>query len=241
MGQKTALITGCSRGIGYGLVMEFLKRDFRVIATCRNPEKAIDLGTILEQHKQFPAISLDVASSESISRCLKAVKEKGVEKIDILVNNAGVSNKNHPDDASTDVDRKEFLDIFNVNVGGCLEMTNVCLPLIQASQSEETPIVINISSSLGSMVESPRFTTTSYQCSKAAVNMLTKCQAAATPSVKFVAIHPGWVQTDMGSAKNRSPPVTVEESANGIIDGAIKLPMEDSGAFISWQGNKLPY
>ena len=73
-------------------------------------------------------------------------------------------------------------------------MTNVCLPLLQASQSEGSPIVINISSSLGSMVESPRFTTTSYQCSKAAVNMLTKCQAAATPSVKFVAIHPGWVR-----------------------------------------------
>ena len=50
-------------------------------------------------------ISLDVGSSESISKCLKAVKEKGVEKIDILINNAGVSNKNHPDDASTDVDR----------------------------------------------------------------------------------------------------------------------------------------
>ena len=50
-------------------------------------------------------ISLDIACSESISRCLKTVKEKGVQKIDILVNNAGVSNKNHPDDASTDVDR----------------------------------------------------------------------------------------------------------------------------------------
>ena len=72
-------------------------------------------------------------------------------------------------------------------------MTNVFLPLIQKEAASETPIVINISSSLGSMMESPRFTTTSYQCSKAAVNMLTKCQAAATPSVKFVAVHPGWV------------------------------------------------
>ena len=89
--------------------------------------------------------------------------------------------------------RKEFLDIFNINVGGCLEMTNVFLPLVQKEAASATPIVINISSSLGSMMESPRFTTTSYQCSKAAVNMLTKCQAAATPSVKFVAIHPGWV------------------------------------------------
>ena len=56
MGQKTVLITGCSRGIGYGLVMEFLKRNFQVIATCRSPEKATDLGKTLEQHKQFPAI-----------------------------------------------------------------------------------------------------------------------------------------------------------------------------------------
>ena len=57
------------------------------------------------------------------------------------------------------------------------------------------------------------------------------------PIIYFIAK----VQTDMGSAKNRSPPVTVQESANGIIDGAIRLPMEDAGAFISWQGNKLPY
>ena len=50
-------------------------------------------------------ISLDVASSKSIAQCLKTVRDRGVEKIDILVNNAGVSNKNHPDDASIDVDR----------------------------------------------------------------------------------------------------------------------------------------
>ena len=86
--------------------------------------------------------------------------------------------------------------MFNVNVAGCLEMTNGCLPFLQKQGHEEqtnTPIVINISSTLGSMEASPRFTTTSYQCSKAAVNMLTKCQAAASPSIKFVAVHPGWV------------------------------------------------
>ena len=45
----------------------------------------------------------------------------------------------------------------------------------------------------------------------------------------------------MGSAKNRSPPVTVQDSANGIIDVAMKLPMEESGSFISFQGDKIPY
>ena len=115
MAQKTVLITGCSRGIGHGLVIEFLKKNFRVIATCRNPEKATDLLKTLEQHKQFPAIPLDVASSESITQCLKAVKEKGVEKIDVLVNNAGVSNRNHPDDAATNVDRWVHISAFSEN------------------------------------------------------------------------------------------------------------------------------
>ena len=49
--------------------------------------------------------SCDIASSESIQQCFKMVKEYGVNKLDILVNNAGVSNRNHPDDVATDVDR----------------------------------------------------------------------------------------------------------------------------------------
>ena len=90
--------------------------------------------------------------------------------------------------------------MYNINVAGCLDMTNTFLPLLKHAkqdgsdnQKNREAIVINISSLLGSS-KSIRFTTTSYQCSKAAINMLTKCQAAATPTVKFVAIHPGWVR-----------------------------------------------
>ena len=92
--------------------------------------------------------------------------------------------------------REEFVDIFNINVAGCLEVTNAFLPFLKsaANKGEDgTPMVINISSLLGSSGGSNRFSTTSYQCSKAAVNMLTKCQAASAPTIKFVAMHPGWV------------------------------------------------
>ena len=80
-------------------------------------------------------------------------------------------------------------------------MTQAFLPFLK--KSTKNPRVINISSGLGSMSSSPRFSTTSYQCSKAAVNMLTKCFAYDAKDIIFVAMHPGWVQTDMGSAKNR--------------------------------------
>ena len=56
--RGTVLITGCSRGIGLGLVKEYLNRNFRVIATCRNPESAMELKAILDQNKQFPVIRL---------------------------------------------------------------------------------------------------------------------------------------------------------------------------------------
>ena len=80
-------------------------------------------------------------------------------------------------------------------------MTNTFLPMLKSTQCDQhedvgkgaEAIVINISSTLASLTEAPRYATTSYQCSKAAVNMLTKCQADAVPTVKFVAVHPGWV------------------------------------------------
>ncbi len=86
-----------------------------------------------------------------------------------------------------------------------------------------------------------RFSTTSYQCSKAAVNMLTKCFADDCPDMTFVAMHPGWVQTDMGSSKNRRPPVPVEESAQKVIAVAHGVTKQESGTFWSFTGEKCQY
>ena len=117
-------------------------------------------------------------------------------------------------------------------------ITQAFLPLLEKSND---PKVINISSGLGSCTASPRFSTTGYQCSKAALNMLTKCFADEVKNVTFVAIHPGWVQTDMGNSKNRQAPVTIEESAKGVLDVASSLPREKSGSFYSFEGNVIPY
>ena len=71
--------------------------------------------------------------------------------------------------------------------------------------------------------------------------MLTKCFSQEITDLTFVAMHPGWVQTDMGSAKNRQPPLTVPESAKGILDVANSIAKSNSGSFWGFDGQKLPY
>ena len=71
--------------------------------------------------------------------------------------------------------------------------------------------------------------------------MLTAAFANEVKDVVFASIHPGWVQTDMGSAKNRKPPVTTEQSAQGILNTVEKLNKSESGTFWSFEGKKLPY
>jgi NAD(P)-dependent dehydrogenase (short-subunit alcohol dehydrogenase family) len=237
--QKIALITGCSRGLGLGLVQEYIGRGYRVIATCRSPEKATLLKNLLSQHGQDDALPLNVADVASIKACHSLVVAQAVAHLDVLVNNAGISNKDHPDDLATSTNPVEFNQIMNTNVTGAMVLTQTFLPLLLKSTDE--PRVINISSGLGSKTASPRFTTTSYQCSKAALNMLTKCFADEVKEVAFVAIHPGWVQTDMGSCNNRKPPVSVEDSAKGVVSVAHGLAADKSGTFIGFDGQVIPY
>ena len=73
------------------------------------------------------------------------------------------------------------------------------------------------------------------------MNMLTQAFANEVRDVVFACIHPGWVQTDMGSSKNRKPPVTTEQSAEGILNTVEKLDKSESGTFWSFEGKKLPY
>ena len=64
--SQTVLITGASRGLGLGLVKQFLSHGYRVIATCRNPSQATDLCEALKNANQSPPLALDVASDESV-------------------------------------------------------------------------------------------------------------------------------------------------------------------------------
>ncbi|KAK2718284.1 C-signal-like isoform X6 [Artemia franciscana] len=234
--MKTVLITGSSRGIGLGLVKEYVKNGYKVVATCRDPETASDLKSTLAETNQPSAIALDVASDDSIFKAAEEVS-KIVDSIDILINNAGVAAKNHPNDPAIGVDREDALRVYSTNVIGPLKVTEAFLPLLRKGNEKK---VVIISSLLGSIANCKGGRTT-YSCSKAAVNMATMCLSREVTDLTFATLHPGHVQTDMGSSGGRSAPVTVEESALGMYNVISKLKMEDSGLFCDWNGCKLPW
>ncbi|KAJ7398623.1 hypothetical protein BTVI_123464 [Pitangus sulphuratus] len=78
------------------------------------------------------------------------------------------------------------------------------------------------------------------QVTKAAQNMVTRCLAAELQDkgILCVAIHPGWVKTDMGTEK---APLRVEQSVRGILTVLGSLSQDASGAFLDWEGNCLPW
>ena len=236
---EIVLITGASRGIGLGLVKEFLSQGLQVLATCRNPGAALELSKVLADANQEPAFSLDVTSDLSIAN-LKSYLELKSLVVKHLINNAGISTPGHPVEDPDSIVRKEMLDVFNTNVAGVARVTEACGVLTNGSGGK----VINISSGMGSVertLTSGSYYATSYRCSKAAVNMLTACFSLQFPDTYFTMIHPGWVQTDMGGSGGRTADISVEESAQGIYNVFKNLDNSKSGKFVDWNGIEIPF
>jgi len=107
-------------------------------------------------------------------------------------------------------------------------------------KSTNVPKVVNVSSILGSIAKTIG-NLTSYSVSKAALNMLTACYAQSVKDIVFIPLHPGWVDTDMGRSGGQQPPLTPAESIKGIISVIAKLNLEQSGKYLQYNGEILPW
>jgi len=107
--METVVITGANRGIGLGLVQVFLAKNARVIAACRNPEKAQALRD-LAAHSALEILPLDVADGASITAFIAALAGK---PIDILINNAGTLGGDKQ--SASNMDYEAWTEAFTVN------------------------------------------------------------------------------------------------------------------------------
>jgi NAD(P)-dependent dehydrogenase (short-subunit alcohol dehydrogenase family) len=228
------LITGANRGIGLALVREYLDAGWRVFATCRAPDRADDLRALCDAYDdRLSIVALDVVDEASIQRAGDVIREE-TDTLDALINNAGVFPKGERPGA---LDADEMLYAFHVNAIGPVMVGQEMLDPLRAA---ENPRVVNVTSQLGSLARKRSGGDYSYTASKAALNMLTKALAydLRREGIIVVAIHPGWVQTDMGGVGATLAP---EESARRIREIVDGLTPDDAARYLQVNGDDLPW
>lgn len=234
MDRKHCLVTGANRGLGLELVSQLLSRQRHVVATCRHPGKATALNRLAGEHPgRLHVLPLDVTDARSRDALLRELPSVTDEApLHLLINNAGVlrGGERFGEVAAADLDTS-----FHTHAAGPFLLTQVLAPRLA-----EGAVVANISSEIGSIALRREFRTPSYAIGKAAQNMATSLlsQALAPRHIKVVALHPGWVRTDMGGD---NAALSVAESAHGLLHVIDHLAPEDSGRFLDWQGRPLPW
>ncbi|OSC97327.1 NAD-P-binding protein [Trametes coccinea BRFM310] len=233
--QYTWLITGCSRGIGLGLTRKLLEDPANfIIATCRNPEKAVDLEALKDTAKgTLHILKLDVDDLDGIRNSVKEVSEiLGDRGLDYLVNNAAVNQKI---DTAFSMDVEGWGAVFKTNVVAPALLGQVYLPLIEKSNKKT---IVNVSSSLGAFGYGYGELWASYAITKTGLNMLTYKQRAERPDLMVVCLCPGWVKTDLGTD---DAPLDLEDSVSAVAKVLTSLKPEDNGRLVNYKHELVPW
>jgi NAD(P)-dependent dehydrogenase (short-subunit alcohol dehydrogenase family) len=229
----TVVITGANRGLGLALARQHLAHGATVIGGCRNPAAATNLTEAGAE-----ALQLDTGSGESIAAFAKAI---GDRPVDLLYNNAGIDARAVGADdgarGALDITEAQFRSVMDVNVLGPMLMVQSLAANLQATGGK----IVNVSSQVGSIEVAQKIgRDVSYNSSKAALNMLTlkQSQVLRPLGVTVIAIHPGWVRSDMGGSGADLDPA---ESAAGIVKLVEGLSLDRTGSFFQWDGSIHPW
>jgi NAD(P)-dependent dehydrogenase (short-subunit alcohol dehydrogenase family) len=211
-----AFVTGAGKGLGLSFARVLLSKGYRVVAGYLGSRDSLD--ALPGDGRLFP-VSLDV-SSEGI-------------------NNAGV----FPPDSDAGIETLDFGGFhgcFDVNSLGPLRVIREFLPLLERG---EMKTLVTVSSEAGSIGACERRDTYAYCMSKAALNMAMRIafNALSPKGYSVLIVHPGWLQTDMGRAGGREPPVPPDTSAADIVGLAETRREELSGRLVDHEGVPMPW
>lgn len=221
------VITGSNRGIGLEFVRQYLERGDHVYAGVRQPDKADALMELAKQYGERLKIgACDIRSDASVKAFAESLGDVG---IDMLINNAAVSGQI---DGFFTTDLDDALTTYDTNTLGTIRVTRALMPHLRRSSLKK---IVNISTNVASIGDTTSEIFLGYRMSKVAINMVTKvlAQVLAEEGFTVMAVHPGWVSTDMGGPM---APTTPEQSVRGMIAQIDLRGTGDSGTFFDFKG-----
>lgn len=231
----TAVVTGAGRGLGRAFAKQLVDEGYSVIGTARKPDKYEFLS-----RDGVIAFPLDIGSEDSIAR-FGALLPDLASSVELLVNCAGINSmSNGPFSKESslrlgELEQESLVNQLRVNAVGPLLLVQEMLPVLA-----EGARILNVSSWLGSISIKKSGGNYGYAASKAALNMMNRALAGDLKErgVISVVMNPGWVRTNMGGEKAKLSP---EESVDGMLSTLRAATLDDSGAFLQWDGSEHPW
>lgn len=189
MNNRTAFVTGASRGIGRVCALALADCGARVIVAARSLDKLEEVASeIRAKGKEAFTVAIDMTSQDSIKEAF-ATAAKDFGRVDILVNNAAITK----DGLALRMKKDDWDSVIQTNLtGSFLAIQQV----LHGMMKERWGRVINISSVVGEMGNPGQ---ANYVASKAGLIGLTKAlaQEMASRNITVNAIAPGFIETDM--------------------------------------------
>ncbi|MFI5735125.1 SDR family oxidoreductase [Kribbella sp. NPDC051587] len=248
------LVTGASKGIGLEFVRQYASAGHHVIATCRAPCEAAELRSVANEFPRVDLAQLDVTADEDISEIAKRLRG---DRLDLLVNNAG--QYGYLSTSLADLDRDEWLRMFDVNCIGPARLTGALLPALRLSSRAQ---VVGISSVKASIERNAMGAFYAYRSSKSGLNAVLRSLAIDLQEdrISVFALSPGWVDRgskpmtgiDLRERLARAKRWRAEfgdfsarqgltDAVGGMIVLLERLTFADSGGFFDHLGHPLPW
>ena len=233
--MKTVLITGANKSIGFETARILAKQGYFVYLGSRDLERGAAAVAKLNADglTQIQAIQIDVCDKASIKAAAETISAKS-GSLDVLINNAGIPGT-FPQTPST-IPTEEIREVFNTNFFGVIDVTTTFIELLKKSA---TPVIVNVTSGLGSLTlhSDPSWKyyavkSASYGPSKTALNAYTVALAHELRDTAFRVnvIDPGYTATDFN---RHSGPGSVEDAAAFVASYAVIGTDGPTGKFFS--------
>ncbi len=241
--MPSVLMTGANRGLGFGLLRLYAAEGWRVFACCRDPQKATDVADLAAKSAGKVTVhKLDVEDHGSIDRLASQLKGQA---IDVLLNVAGYYGPKIVSEPGGlqkfgESDYADWARIYKVNVMGPMKVCEALVENVAASQHKKIVNISSIVGSIGTIGHGNGGHMYGYRATKAALNAITRGMAEDLKprGIIAVAMHPGWVRTDMGGPGADIDTQTSVSGMKKVIDG---LKPSDCDAFMTYDGSTLPW
>ncbi|MGL4790477.1 MAG: 3-oxoacyl-[acyl-carrier-protein] reductase, partial [Anaerotignaceae bacterium] len=186
--EKTVIVTGAAKGIGFAIAKEFAKEGANIVLNYRSNISEEAIKEITDLGVECLPVKADVSVFNEAEELIKTAKSH-FGSVDVLVNNAGITK----DGLIMRMSEEDFDDVLRINLKGAFNTTRHVSNVMLKQKSGTIINVASISGVIGNMGQA------NYVASKAGMIGLTKTTAKelASRGITCNAVAPGFIETDM--------------------------------------------